>query len=59
MKTVKALTAFAGLEYSAASGQVITCPDDFADDVIRAGYAVEIPAEPVPEDKPKKTAKRK
>lgn len=59
MKTIKALTAFASLTYSAASGQVISCPDDFAEDMIRAGYAVEIPVEPEPEQKPHKTARKR
>lgn len=58
MKTIRALVAFASPEYAASSGQVLTCSDEFAADVIRAGYAEEIPAKPEPEDKPKKTAKR-
>ena len=60
MKTIKALVAFAGPEYAASSGQELTCSDEFAADMIRAGYAVEIAAvEPEPEAEPKKTAKRK
>lgn len=59
MKTIKAITAFASLTYSAASGQEITCSDDFAEDVIKAGYAVEIPGEPEPEQKPQKTARKR
>lgn len=59
MKTIKALIAFAGLDYSAASGQEITCSDEFAADVINAGYAVEVSGNPEPEPKPKKTERKK
>lgn len=38
---VKAKKGFAGLMYSAAPGQVIDCPEDVAEDLIRAGYAEE------------------
>lgn len=62
MKKITALVAFAGLNYSAGPGQEITCSDEFAADMIRAGYAVaseEDKKEPEPEQKPKKTARKK
>ena len=59
MKTIKALTAFASLTYSAASGQEITCSDEFAEDMIRAGYAAEVKADPEPKQMPKKTERKK
>lgn len=59
MKLIKALTAFAGYDYSAASGQVIACSEEFADDMIRAGYAVEVSAEQPEAEKPTKTAKKR
>ena len=50
---VKALVAFAGLSFSAASGEVVDLPEATAEEMIRAGYAV-----PVEGEAPKKAAKK-
>jgi len=42
MKIIKALKSFAGAKYSASSGQIITCPEGFAQDMIDAGYAEKV-----------------
>lgn len=43
---IKALCSFATLSFSAAPGQVYTCSEELAEDLIRAGYAVKAGKEP-------------
>lgn len=47
---IKAKVSFAGENFSAAQGAVVTVPEDVAEDLIQAGYA-----EPVEETRAKKT----
>ena len=49
MKTLRALKCFATLKVAPAEGQVFSCPDDEAEDLIRAGYAEEVETEAVDE----------
>lgn len=59
---ITAKTNFAGLTFSATSGQVLDLPDDVAKDLIRAEYAEEVKDEDKRDnagDDPKPTTGRK